>query len=189
MAKVRQGRLWQVSGRSTLIVEGEVVRLTICQSVVTQVVTWSISVVQEKRSNLSLRILLLLRIGNLKGLESNGHANEDGTHRCSRDHEHPSSAEAGDDQGEEGRIEQAPAVVGEIELCLDEGLSETHHVEKETRVETEKGVTGHLGEETEESGDESTTTHTWGCKHYIVLASVCFHSCFYFTYNPSKMTC
>lgn len=70
--------------------------------------------------------------------------------------------EARDDEGNDGTVDQTPASVGDVDAGLGVLAGVAHEVEEGAGVVADEGVSGQLGEETDEGGDDETAAHTGG---------------------------
>lgn len=98
----------------------------------------------------------------LNPLEGDSHGDEARAHEAGREHVHVTAFEAGDDDGDNGSVEERPAGVGQVDAGLGVVGGVAHHAEQNPGVVAEKGVAGELGEETDEKGDVETATETIG---------------------------
>lgn len=93
-------------------------RLTVRESVVSDVVTWLEREVEEQSSNTSSVVLGTLG-GGLDSLERDSDTNESAQHQESGKHEHVTTLEAGDDKSDDRGGHQTPAGVGEVDAGFD----------------------------------------------------------------------
>lgn len=102
----------------------------------------------------------------MDSLKRYGDADEGAQHESSGKHVHVSTFEASDDQSDDCSIEKTPASIGEVDSGLCVVVGETHHTEKDTGIVAQKGVAGKLSEETDEDGDNESTSHTGGADDF-----------------------
>jgi hypothetical protein len=141
------------------------VQLTVGERVVANVVAGRVSEVEEQRRDLSVLVGKVVVLGKAKALERNGHGHENDQHGTRRKHEHPPATEAGDDKSDDDTVDQAPAVVGNVDPRLGEGGRIAHHLEEEVGVVGQERVTAHLREQTHHAGNQDTAAHTGGADH------------------------
>ena len=110
-------------------------------------------------------VLLLQILGLFQEAESDGDGHEADQHAGGRGHERKSAAETGDKERNQGAVEERPALVGNVDSGLGVVAGETHHAVNGVGIVGKQGIAGHLGEQTQECGDEDTTTHTGGAEH------------------------
>jgi hypothetical protein len=149
----------------TLGVGEEFNEVGVGERVVTNVIAWREGEEEEQRGNLCRLVLSAGIVGYSEALETDGHGHEAHCHGAGGKHKHPSSAESGDDKGNDNGVHQTPALVGDVDSGFCEGGSVAHHLEKKVLVVREESVAAHLGEDTEEAGNEDTTAHTLGAQH------------------------
>jgi len=133
---------------------------TVSQSIVANVVTWVVRKVEEQSGDRSSAVL---NAGNLcfsQLRKGSSHGYKDQAHATSRKHKHPSSGEVGHNQSNDCSVHETPAVVGEIDACFGKVAGISHHVEEKVGVEAQESVSGELGEETEEDGNQESASHT-----------------------------
>jgi hypothetical protein len=135
---------------------------TIGKSVVTDVVGRRVGEVEEQRSNASRPVLDLRVLGLLQRLERDGDTDEGEQHQGRGEHVHVATLEAGDDERNDGGVDERPAGVGDVQARLGVRRCVAHHAEKLARVVADEGVAGQLGEEADEDGDEEAAAHTRG---------------------------
>ena len=111
----------------------------------------------------------------LQSLEADGHAHEDHDHGAGGEHEHPSAAEARDDERDDGCVNQAPAVISDIDARLGVVARIADELEEQVLVVGEEGVAAHLGEQAKETRDEGTATHTGGLEKVEPVAAGLLH--------------
>lgn len=99
-------------------------------------------------------------------LERNRHGDENEEHTTGRGHVHDSTRESCDNESNDGSVQQTPARVGEVDAGSGVGGCVSHHVEEDPGVVTDQGVTGKLGEETDEDADEHTAAHAAGLDEF-----------------------
>jgi hypothetical protein len=75
-----------------------------------------------------------------------------------------SALEAGDDKGNDCRVDQPPAGVSKIDSGLGVVAGISHHLEENTRIVADESVARKLGEETNKDRDEHTATHATGAE-------------------------
>lgn len=73
-----------------------------------------------------------------------------------------SALEAGDDKGNDCRVNQPPAGVSKVDSGLRVVGGISHHLEENARVVADESVARKLGEETNKDRDEHTATHAAG---------------------------
>lgn len=102
--------------------------------VVADVVAGRVGEVEEEGGNLRGVVLCAFFLGGTEALEEDGHRHEAQSHGCGRELEHPSTAEASDDEGDDCCVDQTPALVGDIDASLGVGGGVSHHLEEDVLV-------------------------------------------------------
>jgi len=132
----------------------------VSERVVTDVVARGEGEVEEETRDTGGGVAAASVEGNLHALQRDGDGNEDQAHASGRKHVHVATLEAGDEHGNDGRVDQTPAGVGKVNARLGVVGGVVHHAEEDTRVVAEQGVAGQLGEETDEERDDNAAAHT-----------------------------
>lgn len=150
---------------SSLRVREKLNEVCVGQRIVADVVARRVGEVKEQRGNLCRLIGFACVFSDLQAAEADGHCHENHGHGTGGKHEHPATAEPGDDQSDYDSVGETPALVGDIDARLGEVRSISHHLEQQVLVVRQQCVSTHLGEKSEEARDEHTSTHTLGPKH------------------------
>jgi hypothetical protein len=154
--------LLETDTHGTHLVGEQLDQVRVGQGVVSDVVGWRVGKEEEQSRVLRRLVGVTVGIRVREALETNRHAHEHHDHGSGRQHEHLSARESRDNEGNDGGGDKTPALVGNVDACLGVVLGESHQLEKKVLVVRQKSVAAHLGEEAEETSDESSTTHTRG---------------------------
>lgn len=76
-----------------------------------------------------------------------------------------SALEPGNNEGKNCAINEAPALIGDVNASLRKASCVAHHIEKEVGVIGKQRVAAHLSEEAHHGRNEETTSHTGGSDH------------------------
>ena len=98
-------------------------------------------------------------------MQRNGNGHEDHDHGSSGKHKHLTTGESGDDKSDDDSVQQTPALVGHVDARLCAVIGKTHQVEEQLLVVREQSITAHLGEQTQEDGDDDTAAHSRSSDH------------------------
>lgn len=146
-------------------VGGKGERLTVCQSIVAQVVARRVGKIEEQGGDGCRAVRFVAVLCSSQLLERDGHGRKDQEHGGRGCHESPPTTETGHKESKNRRIDETPALVGDVDACLDSALGEVHHLEHEVLIVGEERVARHLREQTEENTDEDTAAVTGSGPH------------------------
>lgn len=149
----------------TLCVWEELHEVGVRERVVADVVARRIGKVEEERSNTRRLILEVIVLCVPETLERHRHTDKDKAHGNRGKHEHPATAEAGDDERDGNSVDQGPALVGNIDARFGVVGCVPHHSEEKIRIVGKQRVAAHLCEKTHHYGNEHTTPHTGSAEH------------------------
>ena len=143
--------------------EGEQLdKVGVGERVVSDVVAGRVREVEEQRCKLGRPVVESVVTCVLEFLEADGHAHEDHDHGAGGEHEHPSATETCNNERNDRRVDQAPAVVRDVDARLGVVARVADELEEQVLVVREESVAAHLGEETKETRNQRTATHTGG---------------------------